>query len=545
MAETLYRKHRPQTFADMVGQRHVRTTLEHALTNSRVAHAYLFTGPRGVGKTTAARLLARAVNCTGRGKKPEPCNHCDYCKSILAGQAIDVLEIDAASQTGVDNVRENIIQSARVAPVILPMKVFIIDEVHMLSIPAFNALLKIVEEPPAHAMFILATTEVHRVPETIISRTQRFDFQRIPLEDMIARLDHISAAEKHRLEKGVAERIARYAAGSMRDAESLLGQLFSFNDHEITNETLDMVLPRSDHGVALTILEAMIPGRANEAITAFHTAVRDGADVMTLLQDILTSTRHALLLAIDSGAVAEVGREEDAPSLERLLAMARSTTPTRLVTIIDTLIIAVRQMRDTAIDELPLEIAIVTACLDDRQPPPTTPLAGTMRPRSPSGTSPKSSVSPEPPSAPTTKQKKTEVTESSDDNIRNAWTALQQDSSLAPGLALSVKQATLENITGQTLRIHVPYQLHADRLKNVKNNAALRERLAPVIGDVTIEVMVDATRAVSEIPPREESTPIASAFTPAKLVPQAVPVASGNDLWDNLVSSMGTDSTNS
>lgn len=262
MADTLYRKYRPQTFADLAGQRHIRVTLEHALANKRVAHAYLFTGPRGVGKTTVARILARAVNCLERGESSEPCNHCANCQAIISNRALDLMEIDAASQTGVDNVRENIIQSARAMPSLLTMKVFIIDEVHMLSLAAFNALLKLLEEPPAHAMFILATTEVHRIPETIISRTQRFDFQRIAYDDIVERLNKLAKAEGRRLATGVVERIARSAAGSLRDAESLLGQVFAFNDQEVTVELLEVILPRSDRGVILNCLEQLVPGRS-------------------------------------------------------------------------------------------------------------------------------------------------------------------------------------------------------------------------------------------------------------------------------------------
>ena len=182
---TLYRKYRPQTFGEVVNQNHVKITLQNEIQAGKIAHAYLFCGPRAVGKTTIARVFAKAVNCTNRKEGDfEPCNKCDNCQSIFDGRNLDVIEIDAASHTGVDNVRENIIASARVAPSNYKYKVFIIDEIHMLSASAFNALLKTMEEPPAHAIFILCTTEVHKVPTTIISRCQRFDFKRIGVSEI-------------------------------------------------------------------------------------------------------------------------------------------------------------------------------------------------------------------------------------------------------------------------------------------------------------------------------------------------------------------------
>ena len=220
MYQALYRKWRPQTFADVIGQQHVTDTLRAQLQSGRLSHAYLFTGTRGTGKTTCAKILARAVNCE-HPVNGDPCNECAACRGILDGSVLDVTEIDAASNNGVDNIRD-LRDETRYTPAQVKKRVFIIDEVHMLSIGAFNALLKTLEEPPEHVLFILATTELHKVPATILSRCQRFDFRRIGAEDIARRLLDVAAGEGIELTEGAARLIARLADGAMRDALSML-----------------------------------------------------------------------------------------------------------------------------------------------------------------------------------------------------------------------------------------------------------------------------------------------------------------------------------
>ncbi len=230
----LYRAWRPQTFADVVGQEHVRRTLQNALSEGRLAHAYLFSGPRGTGKTSLAKILAKAVNCE-RGPTPEPCNECEVCRQITDGRLLDVMEIDAASHRGVEEIRE-LREKVKYAPTAVRYKVYIIDEVHMLTTEAFNALLKTLEEPPAHVLFILATTEPHKIPVTILSRCQRFDFARLPAHQITERLRQIVEAHQVEADPEALAAIAYLADGGMRDALSLLDQVISFADGRVTEE---------------------------------------------------------------------------------------------------------------------------------------------------------------------------------------------------------------------------------------------------------------------------------------------------------------------
>mgnify|MGYP000222995187 FL=1 len=235
--KTLYRVYRPQRFEDVAGQEHIITTLRHAVEENKIAHAYLFCGPRGTGKTTIAKLLAKAINCTGDIK---PCDECENCKEITLGSHPDVIEIDAASNNGVDEVR-SLIEKVKYAPTQGKYKVYIIDEVHMMSTGAFNALLKTLEEPPAHVVFILATTEPHKILPTIISRCQRFDFTKLSMLDIVNRMKKVITEEHYQCDDEALEMIAKLADGGMRDALSILEQCLAFNDQHLTIQDVNQI----------------------------------------------------------------------------------------------------------------------------------------------------------------------------------------------------------------------------------------------------------------------------------------------------------------
>jgi len=362
---TLYNKYRPQAFAEAVGQNHIKITLEHEISAGKIAHAYLFCGPRAVGKTTFARLVAKAVNCQNRKEGEfEPCNKCASCQEITAGRALDIVEMDAASNTGIDNVRENIISSARVAPSHSKYKVYIIDEVHGLSAASFQALLKTIEEPPNHVIFILCTTETHKVPATIISRCERFDFKRISLDDIVKKLSFIVREEKIKVEKSILEEIARQSEGHMRDAESLLGQLVSIAGNEITSEEADLVIPRSDLSEIVNLLEQLIKKDASSAIALVNKLLDDGVDLEKFMDDFIEILRKVLLGKINPALGERLGLDIGESFELKINELKAILTPEQLINFLEKFIEARSKMKSSFIIQLPMEMAIAEICLE-------------------------------------------------------------------------------------------------------------------------------------------------------------------------------------
>ena len=354
--EVFARKYRPQTFDDLVGQAHVSRTLKNAVAQNRLAHAYLFVGPRGVGKTSTARILAKSLNCV-KGPTVTPCGECDNCREIAAGNSLDVIEIDGASNNSVEDVRQ-LRENVRYAPAKGRYKIYLIDEVHMLSPAAFNALLKTLEEPPEHVKFIFATTEPQKVLPTILSRCQRFDLHRIPANLIAKHLQFIAGKEKITLEAAAAHAIARGAEGGLRDAESMLDQLVAFCGEKISeNDVLNVFGFTSEQTVVdLTgrILRTETPG----AIDLLHQQSEAGKDMMRLISDLIAYLRDLLVFKAKPDALKE---DVEADVQTSLAAHAELVTTDRLLELVDQFAAAEGRMKWVPNKKLHFEIAIIKA----------------------------------------------------------------------------------------------------------------------------------------------------------------------------------------
>ena len=348
------RRWRPQRFADLVGQQHIARTLSNAIEADRVAHAFLFTGLRGIGKTTAARILAKALNCE-KGPSPEPCNQCTHCIEITEGRSVDVLEIDGASNTGVDDVRE-IIDNVRYQPAKSTYKIYIIDEVHMLSNNAFNALLKTLEEPPPHVKFVFATTDPQKLPATVQSRCQRYDFRRIPLALVVERLRVIAEEQELEISDQVLFTLAREGEGSMRDAQSLLDQIAAGAAGAVTDEQALAALGLADRAVIYELAEAIIASEPATAIACLDRVDRLGCDMRRLTRDLLEHMRNLTVAHVSGGKlVPELPGEE----VEELRRQAKKIQPTDADRCFRVLLQADDEVNRSPYPKLVLEMAVL------------------------------------------------------------------------------------------------------------------------------------------------------------------------------------------
>ncbi|MDY0087722.1 MAG: DNA polymerase III subunit gamma/tau [Coriobacteriia bacterium] len=353
--QSLYRKYRPQTFEDVVGQPHVTRTLRNAVAEEAVAHAYLFTGPRGTGKTTTARILAKALECE-QGPTPEPDGTCDQCVDIAAGRHPDVYELDAASRTQVDIVREEIIGRLAYAPTRGRWKVYIIDEVHMLSTHAFNALLKSIEEPPPHTVFILCTTHPHKVPETIHSRCQRFDFRRIGMEEIVERLGQIAEREGYSVAQGALALVAKHAGGGMRDAISTLEQLAAFSGGQIALDDVEELLGEVDSALLFEVADLVAARDVAESFRFVARLSSAGVDIPEFVRELLGHVRDLYVVSTvgDAQDIVDVTSADAA----RLTGQAAAFGPDRLARMLDLLGELVGELRWTPDPRLALEVAL-------------------------------------------------------------------------------------------------------------------------------------------------------------------------------------------
>ena len=362
MSLALYRKYRPQTFKEIVGQEYIIKTLTNAIASGMISHAYLFSGPRGSGKTSIARLLAKAVNCENLTSF-EPCNQCSSCLEIKQGKAIDLIEIDAASHRGIDEIRE-LREGIRFGPTKSKYKVFIIDEAHQLTREAANALLKTLEEPPSYAIFILATTEIHKMIPTIISRCQRFDFRKLTLEEIIKRLELISKKENARIERPALELIALNSEGAIRDAESLLDRVLTFKletKEEIKAEEIKDLLGLVEINQVSQFVELISQKKAAEAVDFLNGLINRGQDIQEFSRALVNYLRQALILKISGGKgennplITGLTKEE----IQNLEKQTGKFTELDLQKIINLFLQAENRIKYSSIPQLPLELAIV------------------------------------------------------------------------------------------------------------------------------------------------------------------------------------------
>ncbi|PYJ78718.1 MAG: DNA polymerase III subunit gamma/tau [Verrucomicrobia bacterium] len=354
--EVFARKYRPQTFDDLVGQAHVSRTLKNAVAQNRLAHAYLFVGPRGIGKTSTARILAKSLNCI-HGPTVTPCGVCDNCREIAAGNSLDVIEIDGASNNSVEDVRQ-LRDNVRYAPAKGRYKIYLIDEVHMLSAQAFNALLKTLEEPPAHVKFIFATTEPQKVLPTILSRCQRFDLHRIPANLIAQHLQFIAGKEKITLEPAAAHAIARGAEGGLRDAESMLDQLVAFCGEKIGESDVLNVFGFTSEQTVVELTGRILQGETPATLELLYEQSENGKDMMRLMSDLIVYLRDLLVFKAKPDAV----KEDVDPDLQKsLTAHAGLIATDRLLELIDQFAAAEGRMKWAPNKKLHFEVAIIKA----------------------------------------------------------------------------------------------------------------------------------------------------------------------------------------
>ena len=474
-AQALYLKYRPQTFDDVVGQEPITRTLRNALRHGKVRHAYLFTGPRGTGKTTTARLLAKAVNCRAAIDE-RPCNECSTCVAINQGRLLDLIEIDAASNRGIDEIRD-IREKVGFRPSEGEYKVYVLDEAHMLTEPAFNALLKTLEEPPPHVIFALVTTDPHKIPATITSRCQRFDFGRIPVQAIVSRLAWIAAKEEVAVEQESLRFIAYHSTGAMRDAISLLDQLTSYGD-EITLDQTKMVLGTVASESAAKLAAHLVDADLAGGLDLINSAVGDGADPRQLGRDVIEYLRGLLLIREGAGTRLLRATDEQAAEMEALAQRTTAEQLLRSIRLFNDAVIDLRRGLHT-IPQLPLELALVESRLEPDAPVPSS--QGVHQEQALYQTSPQVA------STPVAAQPKTETTEAKTEEVAPQAPAsmpAQMPSSEGQEVVAEHETPVRQGSTGSLTLAQVEQAwasvLHAVRQRNPATEGALRTECKPV-----------------------------------------------------------------
>ena len=499
-SQVFYRKWRPQTLAEVVGQEHVTQTLLNALSSGRVSHAYLFSGPRGTGKTSTGRIVAKAMNCLTNGKG-EPCNSCPMCQAITEGRALDVIEIDAASNTGVEDIR-SLREKVNYAPNQARYKVYIIDEVHMLSNSASNALLKTLEEPPPHAIFILATTEAHKILPTILSRCQHFDFRRISQADVISKLAHICDAEDIHIEPEGLRLIAKATTGSLRDAENMLEQLTTYYGSEIGLSQIQTILGITGDWRARELVKHIINNDTSAGMTTINSVNTDGLDLRQFNREVVEYLRGLLLIKTGSKEALDF-TAEDIAELNDLAAKASLPQILKAVKLFGQLELGLDNY-----STLPLELALVEYILpaEEKKESPTRPTerelpqptkAAAPPPMAPAPTKEPSSKAPPPKPEPKPKPEPEPVPEvtattppepsSELEQLKVNWRQIveqaPEDTKKTPAIAIlrsaGVKPVAIE---GDTVVLAFRYPLHKENMEKLENQRVVEKIISHSLG---------------------------------------------------------------
>lgn len=472
MAQALYRKWRPNTWEDVVGQTHVIESLRNAVAAERVGHAYLFAGPRGTGKTSVARLLAKAVDCLNEDAAKRPDDTCAHCIAIKEGSFLDLIEIDAASNTSVEDVRE-LRDKINFSPNRGRYKIYIIDEVHMLSTAAFNALLKTLEEPPPHAIFVLATTEVHKIPATVLSRCQRHEFRRLPSAEIIAHLNKVAKAEKIKAEDDALALIARQSTGSMRDAISLLDQLSSLGE-SITLAWAQEVLGAATSQAVLNLTDAIISADSAAGLDSIHRALDGGSDPRQLARQMVAYLRAVLLQRMGAQQDAQISAEEG----EQLARHAEAFAVPQLLRVIRLFNHAANEARTAWQPSLPLEMAFVDALLQ----PSENSASAASEPAS--GSAKKAEKTKQPPGPKEVKQTAQPAPAGASLSLDNAqWAQIKEEvKSLRPTAHALLNSSKIHELRDRQLYIGFASDLLKEKMEKEENIELLQAAMQKVLG---------------------------------------------------------------
>ncbi len=514
--QVLARKWRPQVFEDVVGQGHITRTLQNAIVSGRLAHAFLFSGPRGVGKTTTARILAKALNCA-QGPTPSPCGKCDSCLETTAGTSVDVIEIDGASNRGIEHIRE-LREAVKYAPVGGKNKVYVIDEVHMLTNEAFNALLKTLEEPPPHVIFIFATTEPQKIPATIHSRCQRYGFKRIPLQDIINRLRMIADSEGITISDSGLALIARAAEGSMRDSQSLLDQAVSYSGMQIKDDELQATLGSVAQERLLQFSSSLLSRDAAGLLKRVDALLEQGQDMRQFLAGVIEHLRNLMIMKV-AAATAGSTIELPAADIEAIKLQAAGADMEHLLMLFDSLSRTLDEMRWSPHQRFTFEIGVIKAS----NIVPLQPLADLLdRIKelegriAPAGSAP---VAPHAPhgvaerSASYARPAKPATLAPAGGGQGDLWQRiLTQVKAKKPGLASFLEESRILEVTEAALVVGVKGGFQADRIKNPENTAVIEQTAGEVLGKkIALQVQIL----------KEEQKPEAKAKAPKKNKPAA------------------------